>query len=58
MKTETLNIEELKALADKYKKQQERCKAYHKRHPEKTNGKVKKYYKTIKEPTQKNTNKF
>lgn len=28
MEIETLNIEELKILADKYKKQQERCKAY------------------------------
>ena len=26
---EHINIDELKALADKYKKQQERCRAYH-----------------------------
>jgi hypothetical protein len=44
-----INIDELKILAEKYKKQQERVKAYHKQHPEKTNEKVKKYYKKIKE---------
>jgi hypothetical protein len=41
---EQINIDELKSLADKYKKHQERCKAYHKQHPDKTNEKVKKYY--------------
>jgi hypothetical protein len=37
-----LNIDELKVLAEKYKKQQDRVKAYHKQHSEKTNENVKK----------------
>jgi len=42
-------IEELKVLADKYVKQQERAKEYQRKNPDKVNDKVKKYYKKLKE---------
>jgi len=42
-------MEELKILADKYIRQQERTKEYQRNNPDKVNDKVKKYYKKLKE---------
>lgn len=42
-------MEELKVLADKYIRQQERTKEYQRKNPDKVNDKVKKYYKKLKE---------